>query len=95
MQTSERNGRVVGATQVDDGEEIMLISDRGTLVRTRVDEISVQGRNTQGVRLIKLKTDEKLVGLERVEEPEESADQFVGDVVDGEIPDIEQDHAED
>lgn len=69
MQASERNGRLVGATQVADGEEIMLISDRGTLVRTRVDEVSVLSRNTQGVRLIKLKTDEKLVGLERVEEP--------------------------
>lgn len=73
IQTSERNGRLVGAVQVFDGDEIMLISDRGTLVRTRVDEVSVQGRNTQGVRLIKLKTDEKLVGLERVDEPEEVA----------------------
>ena len=71
MQTSDRNGRIVGATQVSDGEEIMLISDRGTLVRTRVDEVSILSRNTQGVRLIKLKTDEKLVGLERVEEPAE------------------------
>lgn len=70
MQTSERNGRVVGATQVSDADEIMLISNRGTLVRTRVEEISVQGRNTQGVRLIKLKKEEKLVGLERVDEPE-------------------------
>lgn len=70
MQTSERNGSVVGAVQVAGSDEIMLISDKGTLVRTRVDEISVQGRNTQGVRLIRLKEGEKLVGLERVEEPE-------------------------
>lgn len=70
IQTSERNGAVVGAVQVFDGDEIMLISDKGTLVRTRVDEISLQGRNTQGVRLIKLKEDECLVGVERVEEPE-------------------------
>jgi DNA gyrase subunit A len=69
MQTSERNGRLVGAVQVSDGDEIMLISDRGTLVRTRVDEVSVLSRNTQGVRLIKLKAEEKLVGLERVQEP--------------------------
>ncbi|MCG8416103.1 MAG: hypothetical protein MI746_17945, partial [Pseudomonadales bacterium] len=48
-----------------------LISDKGTLVRTRVEEVSVQGRNTQGVRLIRLKEGEKLVGLERVEEPDE------------------------
>ena len=70
MQTSERNGSVVGAVQVAGSDEIMLISDKGTLVRTRVDEVSVQGRNTQGVRLIRLKEGEKLVGLERVEEPE-------------------------
>ena len=48
----------------------MLISDKGTLVRTRVDEVSVQGRNTQGVRLIRLRGGEKLVGLEQVDEPD-------------------------
>ena len=70
MQTSERNGNVVGAVQVRDNDEIMLISDKGTLVRTRVEEVSIQGRNTQGVRLIRLRKGEKLVGLEQVEEPE-------------------------
>ena len=74
MQTSERNGAVVGAVQVAESDEIMLISDKGTLVRTRVDEVSVQGRNTQGVRLIRLKEGESLVGLERVEEPDEQDD---------------------
>ncbi|MBM7060838.1 DNA gyrase subunit A [Pseudomonas sp. UL073] len=69
MVSNERNGRLVGAIQVLDGEEIMLISDQGTLVRTRVDEVSSLGRNTQGVTLIKLATDETLVGLERVQEP--------------------------
>jgi DNA gyrase subunit A len=69
IQASARNGAVVGAVQVSDGDEIMLISDKGTLVRTRVDEVSVQGRNTQGVTLIKLKSEERLVGLERVNEP--------------------------
>ncbi len=69
MQTSERNGAVVGAVQVSESDEIMLISDKGTLVRTRVDEVSVQGRNTQGVRLIRLKDGECLVGLEQVDEP--------------------------
>lgn len=69
MQTSERNGPVVGAVQVAESDEIMLISDKGTLVRTRVDEVSVQGRNTQGVRLIRLKEGESLVGLEQVDEP--------------------------
>ena len=70
MQTSERNGKVVGAAQVSEADEIMLISDKGTLVRTRVGEVSIQGRNTQGVRLIRLKGDEKLVGLAQVDEPE-------------------------
>lgn len=71
MITKERNGPLIGAIQVQDGEEIMLISDQGTLVRTRVDEVSSSGRNTQGVTLIKLAKDEKLVGLERVQEPSE------------------------
>ena len=69
MVTNERNGPLIGAIQVLEGEEIMLISDQGTLVRTRVDEVSLQGRNTQGVTLIKLGKGEKLVGLERVQEP--------------------------
>jgi DNA gyrase subunit A len=72
IQASERNGAIVSAVQVFDGNEIMLISDKGTLVRTRVDEISVQGRNTQGVRLIRLKEEETLVGVVRVDEPDET-----------------------
>ncbi|WP_370979219.1 DNA gyrase subunit A [Agaribacterium sp. ZY112] len=68
MQCTERNGSLVGATQVFDGEEIMLISDQGTLVRTRVDEIGILGRNTQGVRLIRVKDGEHIVGVERIEE---------------------------
>ncbi|MFC2971436.1 DNA gyrase subunit A [Azotobacter bryophylli] len=71
MVTNERNGKLIGAIQVQEGEEIMLISDQGTLVRTRVDEVSSLSRNTQGVTLIKLASDEKLVGLERVQEPSE------------------------
>ena len=69
IQTNERNGSIVGAAQVSDSDEIMMISDKGTLVRTRVEEISVQGRNTMGVRVIRLKEGEKLVGLEQVDEP--------------------------
>mgnify|MGYP006193711297 FL=1 len=68
MQMSERNGALVGAAQVLDGEEIMLISDQGTLVRTRVDEVSVLSRNTQGVRLIRVRDNEHIVGVARVEE---------------------------
>ncbi|UVE19019.1 DNA gyrase subunit A [Pseudomonas sp. LS44] len=80
MVSNERNGKLVGAIQVLDGEEIMLISDQGTLVRTRVDEVSSLSRNTQGVTLIKLASDETLVGLERVQEPSEVEDEeLVGD----------------
>ncbi|KAA1192440.1 DNA gyrase subunit A [Pseudohalioglobus sediminis] len=71
MQTSDRNGRLVGAVQVFDGDELMLISNQGTLVRTRADEVSVLGRNTQGVRVIRTKDGESLVSVERIDEPEE------------------------
>ncbi|MGB6449277.1 MAG: DNA gyrase subunit A [Steroidobacteraceae bacterium] len=67
QQTSERNGAVVAALQVATGQEIMLISSSGTLVRTPVDEISIVGRNTQGVRLIRLAEGERLTGVERIE----------------------------
>lgn len=70
IQTSERNGDVVGAILVSENDELMLITDGGTLVRTRVSEISVVGRNTQGVRLISLNEDETLVGVQRIEEVE-------------------------
>ncbi|MCC5886651.1 MAG: DNA gyrase subunit A, partial [Gammaproteobacteria bacterium] len=68
MRTSTRNGAVVGAAQVAPGEEIMLISNQGTLVRTRVDEVPLLSRATQGVRLINLRDGEHLVGLERIAE---------------------------
>ena len=67
IQTSERNGDVIGAVRVDSDDEIMLITTNGTLVRTRVAEISEMGRNTQGVRLIRLSAGEKLSGLEQIE----------------------------
>ncbi len=67
IQTSERNGRVIGAVQVESDHEIMLITDGGTLVRTPVEGISLVGRNTQGVTLIKLQGSEKLTGIERIE----------------------------
>jgi DNA gyrase subunit A len=66
IQTSSRNGNVVGADLVHDDDELMLITNGGTLVRTRVNEVSIQGRNTQGVRLIRLSDDELLVGLDRI-----------------------------
>ena len=67
IQTSERNGRVIGAVQVENDHELMLISDGGTLVRTRVGEISIVGRNAQGVKLISLQGEEKLAGVEKIE----------------------------
>ena len=66
IQTTERNGRTVGALQVADDDEIMLISSSGTLVRTPVSDISIIGRNTQGVRLIRVETGQRLVGLARI-----------------------------
>ena len=67
IQTSERNGRLVGALQVSADDELMLITSAGTLVRTPVADISVMGRNTQGVRLIRLDEADRLVGISRVE----------------------------
>ncbi len=75
IQASERNGPLVGAVQLFEGDEIMLISDQGTMVRTRSEEISVLGRNTQGVRVIRLKESESLVGLARIEEQEQASDE--------------------
>jgi DNA gyrase subunit A len=74
IQVTERNGAVVGAVSADDNDEVMLISGGGTLVRTRVNEISVMGRNTQGVRLIALDEGEQLVGIERIIEDHGEAD---------------------
>ena len=76
IQTSERNGAVVSAALVQDGDEIMLITDAGTLVRTRVEEIRELGRNTQGVTVIKLSPGEKVVGVDRIPylEGEEAGD---------------------
>ena len=77
MSTSERNGKLVGAVQVFAGDELMLISNQGTLVRTRTDEVSELGRNTQGVRVIRTKEGEYLVGVERIDEPAEVVDDIV------------------
>ncbi|BBB25376.1 DNA gyrase subunit A [Amphritea japonica] len=85
MQCTDRNGELIGAVQMFEGDDVMLISDQGTLVRTRGEEISVLGRNTQGVRVIRVAEDENLVGVARIEEPEEAEDDLIeGEVVDGE-----------
>ncbi|MBT8149960.1 MAG: DNA gyrase subunit A, partial [Gammaproteobacteria bacterium] len=75
MQTSDRNGEIVGAIQVDARNEMMLISDQGTLVRCRTDEVSELGRNTQGVRVIRLKQGESLVSIARIEDTDEDTDE--------------------
>ena len=68
IQTTDRNGAVVGAVLVDDTDEVMLISTGGVLIRTRVDQLRERGRSTQGVTLIALGEGEKLAGVERIEE---------------------------
>ncbi|MCT8344313.1 DNA topoisomerase (ATP-hydrolyzing) subunit A [Photorhabdus kleinii] len=84
IKVSERNGNVIGAIQVEPTDQIMMITDAGTLVRTRVSEVSVVGRNTQGVTLIRTAEDEKVVGLQRVAEPEDDDDDEDGLAVEGE-----------
>jgi DNA gyrase subunit A len=74
MQTSPRNGDLVAAVQVHAGEQIMLISDMGTLVRTKADEVSLLGRNTQGVKLIDLRGEERLTGVQRIVESDTEED---------------------
>jgi len=71
IQVNKRNGNVVGARLVREGDEAMLITTGGTLIRTRVSEISIVGRNTQGVRLIGLDDGERLAGVERVVESDD------------------------
>lgn len=88
MQTSERNGQLVSAIQVQEGEEMMLITDKGTLVRTRVDEVSISSRNTQGVMLIRLIEGEKLVGMVRVQDvDDEELEVLEGEALEGEVID--------
>ncbi|MCO8088858.1 DNA gyrase subunit A [Acinetobacter indicus] len=80
IKTSERNGELVGAVAIDASKELMLISDGGTLVRTRASEVAETGRNAQGVRLIRLGENETLVGVEAIEAVEE--DEFSEDLAD-------------
>jgi DNA gyrase subunit A len=73
MQTSNRNGLLIGAAQVTNDDEVMLITDKGMLVRTRVAEVNIIGRNTQGVTVIRLKDKEKLISIAPISE------EFTGD----------------
>ena len=74
IQTNERNGSAVGAILVNEADEAMLITNGGTLVRTRVTEVSVIGRNTQGVKVIGVSEGEQLISIEKVAESDEESD---------------------
>jgi DNA gyrase subunit A len=82
IQVTERNGDVVGAVQVNEEDELMLITDQGTLVRIRVADVSVIGRNTQGVRLIRLNDDEKLIGIQRIADLGDAASEITTEIAD-------------
>ena len=90
IKTSDRNGAQIGAVRVDEDDEAMLITDGGTLVRIRVADVSQMGRDTQGVTMIRLSKNEKLIGIERVEalDDEDGGDELdVGDDVEGDVAD--------
>jgi DNA gyrase subunit A len=90
IQQSERNGKVVAATLVRPNDEIMLITDKGVLVRTRISEVRELGRATQGVTLIALDDGSKLSGLQRIVENDanpDTSDDAAGDpAADGDVP---------
>ncbi|NKF50684.1 DNA gyrase subunit A [Shewanella sp. WXL01] len=87
IKVSERNGAVIGATQVGENDEIMLISDKGTLVRTAAEGVSIIGRNTQGVTIIRTAEEEKVVGLQRIDEiqSEQELDEEGNPIIEGEV----------
>ncbi|MCW8883414.1 MAG: DNA gyrase subunit A, partial [Sedimenticola sp.] len=82
IKASARNGEQVGAVLVDEGDEVMLITDGGTLVRTPISDVSVMGRDTQGVTMIRLSKKEKLVKIERIESLEGDDDDSELDSID-------------
>ncbi|WP_417763053.1 DNA gyrase subunit A [Shewanella sp.] len=99
IKVSDRNGAVIGAVQAAENDEIMLISDKGTLVRTPVAGVSLIGRNTQGVTIIRTADDERVVGLQRIDEIQSSGDDIDSELADDEAssvatPDEPQDDAE-
>jgi DNA gyrase subunit A len=87
IQQSERNGRIVAATLVHADDEIMMITDKGVIVRTRVSEIRELGRATQGVTLIALDEGAKLSGLQRIVENDAAVDEASGEEATGDAPD--------
>lgn len=96
IQVTERNGKVVRSTQVNDNDEAMLITDKGTLVRFKVNELSVIGRNTQGVRLINVNSGELVVGMQKIEDlGEESEDETTDFSNNSELDDDSTDETQD
>ena len=89
IKTSDRNGPVVGAVRVGQDDQIMLITDAGTLVRTSVAEVSSLGRNTQGVRLIRLSEGEKLVEITAIDESDAQAGEDADTEENGEVSEVE------
>ncbi|MCH1926469.1 DNA gyrase subunit A [Shewanella sp. C32] len=88
IKVSERNGAVIGAVQAAENDEIMLISDKGTLVRTPVSGVSLIGRNTQGVTIIRTGDDERVVGLQRIDEIQSSGDDIDSELADDEAASV-------
>jgi DNA gyrase subunit A len=86
IQTSERNGNVVAVRAVDDERGVVLISEKGIIIRTRADQISVIGRNTQGVRIMRLEEDDKVAGISVITPEEGEEDDAEGDVSEEEMP---------
>ena len=80
IQVTERNGKVVRSLQVTDSDEAMLITDKGTLVRFKVNELSIIGRNTQGVRLINVSSGELVVGMQKIEDLGEESDELIDSI---------------
>jgi len=92
IQTNERNGNAVGAVLVDEIDEVMLITNGGTLVRTKVAEVSVIGRNTQGVKVIGVSKGEHLISVEKVDESQDDESEAVVDAENiDQAPSTEQD----
>jgi len=86
IKTSKRNGKMVSLLLVDDNDELMMVTDKGKLIRTSNKSINVISRNTQGVRLINLSPGEKLIGIARLPEEEDPADEDPGETDAGELP---------
>ncbi|MFA7613681.1 MAG: DNA gyrase C-terminal beta-propeller domain-containing protein, partial [Candidatus Caldatribacteriota bacterium] len=74
MKLTEKTGEIMGILPVTDKDDLMIITDKGQVIRTKIAGISLLGRNTQGVRLINVKPDEKVVAVEKIVDPEEDSD---------------------